>query len=132
MNLNRAQLLGNVTQDIETKTTSNGKVVASFSVATNRKWKTQEGEKRESTEFHNCVAWGNLADILKQYVHKGDKIYVEGHLQTRSWDDPTGVKKYRTEIVIENMIMLGTKRHAEEASNTEADDVGVNPEDIPF
>src|SRR5690349_5976334 len=135
-NLNRATILGNLTRDPEVKTTSGNQTVASFSVATTRKWKDQAtSEMKEATEFHNCVAWGKLAEIIQQYVHKGDKLYVEGYLKTRSWDDPTGVKKYRTEIVAENVIMLNTKRTAGDATaapeNAPAEDL-PNPEDIPF
>lgn len=108
--LNRATILGNVTRDPETRTTTSGQSVVSFSVATSRRWKDQtSGELKEATEFHNCVGWGKLAQTIGTYVHKGSKIYLEGRIQTRSWDDPTGAKKYRTEIVAETMIMLDKK-----------------------
>lgn len=108
--LNRATILGNVTRDPETRTTTSGQTVVSFSVATSRRWKDQaSGELKEATEFHNCVAWAKLAQTIGTYIHKGSKIYLEGRIQTRSWDDPTGVKKYRTEIVAESMIMLDKK-----------------------
>lgn len=137
MNLNKAQLIGNVTRDPEVKVTPTNQTVANFSVATTRKWK-QNGEPKEATEFHNLVAWGKLAEIIKQYVHKGDKLYVEGRLQTRSWDKPEGGKAYRTEIVVENMIMLGGKKPARDEviegapTQAEAEDSGIDVSDIPF
>lgn len=108
MDLNKVQLIGRLTRDPEVKTTPSGQNVATFSVATSRSWKDQQsGEKKSVTEFHNIVAWRKLADIVGQYMKKGKQVYIEGYLQTRSWDDPTGGKKYRTEIVADNMIMLG-------------------------
>jgi len=106
MNLNRAQIIGNLTRDPETRTTPSGQTVANFSVATSHFWKDQQGVKQEKAEYHNIVAWGKLAEIVQQYLGKGRKVYVEGRLQTRDWEGQDGVKKYRTEIVCENMIML--------------------------
>lgn len=106
MNLNRAQLIGNLTRDPETRTTPNGQTVSSFGVATSSQWKDASGQKQERVEFHNVVAWGKLADICQQYLGKGRKVFVEGRLQTREWQGTDGVKKNRTEIVAENMIML--------------------------
>jgi len=106
MNLNKAMIIGNVVRDPEMRTTPSGQNVTSFSVATNRVWNNAEGQKQEQAEFHNVVAWRRLAEISSQYLKKGSKVYIEGRLQTRSWDDPNGVKRYRTEIVAENMIML--------------------------
>ena len=106
MNLNKAMVIGNVVRDPEMRATGNGQNVTSFSVATNLVWKDQSGQKKEKVEFHNIVAWRRLAEISNQYLKKGSKVYIEGRLQTRSWDDPSGVKKYRTEIITENMIML--------------------------
>src|SRR5690348_12098560 len=108
--LNRATIIGNITRDPESRTTTSGQNVVSFSVATSRRWKDQaSGEMKEATEFHNCVAWARLAQTVTSYCRKGSKVYVEGRLQTRSWDDPTGVKKYRTEIVADNLILLDRK-----------------------
>lgn len=104
--LNRAQVIGNVTRDPEVRQTSGGQMVASFSVATNRVWKDQSGQKQEKAEFHNIVAWGKLAEIVSQYVGRGRKIYVEGRMQTRSWEGEDGKTRYRTEIVAENVILL--------------------------
>lgn len=107
MNLNKAMIIGNLTRDPEIRTTPNGQTVASFSVATSYVWKDQSGQKQEKTEFHNIVAWSKLADIISQYVKKGTKVYVEGRLQTREWAGQDNVKRYRTEIIAENLIMLG-------------------------
>jgi len=112
MNLNKAMIIGNVTRDPEVRTTPNGTSVTSFSVATNFVWTDASGEKQERAEFHNIVAWRKLAEICGQYLHKGSKIYLEGRLQTRSWDDQSGNKKYITEIIAENMIMLDSKGSA--------------------
>jgi len=109
MNLNKAMIIGNLTRDPEVRNTPSGQTVASFSVATNFVWNDQQGQKQERVEFHNVVAWRRLAEICGQYLHKGSKVYVEGRLQTRDWAGQDGVKRYRTEIVIENMIMLDTK-----------------------
>jgi single-strand DNA-binding protein len=104
--LNRATIIGNVTAAPETRTIPSGQTVCNFSVATNRSWTGTDGQKQDSSEFHNIVAWRKLAEICGQYLDKGRKVYVEGHLQTRSWDGQDGVKRYRTEIVADNMIIL--------------------------
>lgn len=106
MNLNKAMIIGNLTRDPEIRTTPTGKTVASFAVATNFVWTDQSGQKRDKAEFHNIVAWARLAEICGQYLKKGSKIYIEGRLQTRDWVGQDGVKRYRTEIIAENMIML--------------------------
>jgi len=104
--LNRSQLLGNVTRDPEVRQTSGGQTVASFSIATNRVWTDKSGQRQEKADFHNVVVWGRLAEICQQYVKKGRKIYVEGRMQTRDWEGEDGVKRYRSEIVVENLILL--------------------------
>jgi len=110
MSLNKVLLIGNLTRDPELRSTPSGQSVASFGLATNRVWKDpQTGERREAAEFHNIVLWRRLAEIAGQYLRKGSKIYLEGRLQTTSWQDQSGVKKYRTEIVAENMQMLDRK-----------------------
>lgn len=106
MNLNKVMLIGNVTRDPEVKTTPQGTSVATFSIATNFAWKDATGNKQERVEYHNIVAWRKLAEIISQYVKKGSKIYIEGRLQTRDWQGQDGVKRYRTEIITDNMIML--------------------------
>jgi single-strand DNA-binding protein len=106
MNLNRAQLIGNLTRDPETKTTPTGQTVSKFGVATSSTWKDASGQKQERVEFHNVVAWGKLAEICQQYLGKGRKVFVEGRLQTSEWQGSDGAKRNRTEIIAENMIML--------------------------
>lgn len=107
--LNKVQLIGNLTADPDVRETPNGQKVATFSVATNRKWKDQSGMMQEAVEYHNVTAWRFLADLAEQYMQKGKKVYVEGYLQTRSWDDATtGQKRYKTEIVAENVILLSS------------------------
>jgi single-strand DNA-binding protein len=105
--LNRVQLIGNLTRDPELRYTPSGAGVCSFGIATNRSWTTDTGEKREEVEFHNIVAWRKLAEICSQYLKKGSKVFVEGRLATRSWTSPEGQPKTKTEIVIDDMIMLG-------------------------
>jgi single-strand DNA-binding protein len=108
MNLNKAMIIGNLTRDPEIRNTPGGQTVASFSVATNFVWKDQSGQKQERAEYHNVVAWRRLAEICGQYLKKGSKVYIEGRMQTRDWTGQDGVKRYRTEIVAENMIMLSS------------------------
>lgn len=107
--LNKVHLIGNVTRDPEVRQVSSGQMVCTIGVATNRTWKDQSGNKQEAVEFHNVVCWGRLAEIAGQYLRKGHKVYFEGRLQTRSWENDQGVKQYRTEIVAENMIILTPK-----------------------
>ena len=111
MDLNKVQLIGNITQDIELKQTPNGQNVCSFSLATNRSWTDGSGVRQEVAEFHSIVLWGKLAEIAGQYLHKGKKVYIEGRLQTRNWEAQDGSKRYKTEIVGENMIMLDGNRN---------------------
>ena len=99
-------VIGNLTRDPEAKTTPQGTAVTTFSVATNLVWTDQQGQKQEKVEYHNVVAWRKLAEICAQYLHKGSKVFIEGRLQTRDWEGQDGVRRYRTEIVTENMIML--------------------------
>lgn len=143
MNLNKALIIGNLTRDPEVRTTPAGQTVASFSVATSRRWTDKEGQQKEVTEFHNCVAWRKLAEIVGQYLKKGSKVYIEGYLQTRSWEDQQGVKKYRTEIVTDNLIMLDKKGDTsanpftgnDKTVNKSAEvpqEEEINVEDIPF
>lgn len=106
MDLNRAQLIGNVTRDPDVRTTPTGQSVCSFGIATNSQWTDTQGAKQVRTEFHNVVAWGKLADICGQYLLKGKKIFLEGRLQTREWEAQDGQKRSRTEVIAENMIML--------------------------
>lgn len=107
MDLNKVMIIGRLTRDPEMRSTGTGANVVSFSVATGFTWTDQSGQKKEQTEFHNVVAWRKLADIINQYLKKGSQVYIEGRLQTRSWEGQDGKKNYRTEIVADNMIMLG-------------------------
>jgi single-strand DNA-binding protein len=147
MDLNKVQLIGRLVRDPEVRTTPSGKNVCSFSVATGFTWTDQQGQKKENTEFHNVIAWGKLGDIIAQYMKKGRQIYIEGRLQTTSWDDKTsGQKRYKTEVIAENMIMLGSKpgegptipaaqskTPAEQPSPTESlPDIQIDNSDIPF
>lgn len=102
MFINKALIYGNITRDIELRTTQGGTSVASFSVATNRKYKV-DGQQKEDVQFHNCVAWGKTAELMHQYLGKGSGVFIEGRLQTRKWEDKKGVTHYSTEIVVENM-----------------------------
>jgi len=99
-------IIGNLTRDPEIRNTPTGQTVASFSVATNFIWTDQSGQKRDKAEYHNVVAWRRLAEIVGQYLKKGSKVYIEGRMQTRDWVGQDGVKRYRMEIVADNMIML--------------------------
>ncbi len=145
MNLNKAMVIGNLTRDPEMRTTPSGQNVASFSVATNLVWTDQSGQQQKKAEFHNIVAWRKLAEICGQYLHKGSKVYIEGRLQTTDWTGQDGVKRYRTEIVAENMIMLDGKKSdvgapaGEEAvieipdePSDEPNEEEIKVEDIPF
>lgn len=118
--VNRVTILGNVTRDPELKATTGGQSVSTFGVATNRTWTDTSGEKRSLPEYHNIVAWGGLAEFCTQYVKKGKPLFVEGYLKTRSWDGPEGSKIFRTEIVLENVVLLGSKDTEEIQYTTES------------
>ena len=127
--LNRAQVIGNVTSDSELKSTASGQSVANFGVATNRKWKDKDGNEQEQTEFHSIVVWGKQAETLSNWIRKGAKIFVEGRLQTRSWEDQSGSKHYKTEIMAENIILLGSPKTKKEDAYEEEE---IDIEEIPF
>lgn len=108
LNLNRAQILGNLTKDPEMRFTPNGQAVSSFTVATNRKWKGRDGgADGEDTQYHDIVVWGKQAEAITPMLKKGTPAFVEGRLQTRNWEGQDGVKRYKTEIVADNVIVLG-------------------------
>lgn len=109
LNLNRAMVIGNATRDPELRTTPNGKSVASFAVATNRRYTDASGEAREEVQFHEIVSWGKLAEIVSQVIQKGNKVYVDGRIQTRHWEGQDGNKRERTEIIAENVINLSPR-----------------------
>lgn len=150
--VNKVILIGNLGKDPEVKYTPSGTPVAKFSLATNERYKDKNGQWQDRTEWHNLVAWQRTAEIIGEYVKKGSKIYVEGSLRTSSWDDKnTGEKKYRTEIVINDLVLLsgrgepgaegeGRSRAAAGANNIDqrapeaepAHSTGITDEDIPF
>lgn len=113
--LNMVQLIGNLTQDPEVKQIPSGASVATITIATNRSWKDQSGQLQEETEFHNVVLWRGLADIASQYLRKGGKVYIRGYLKTRSWDSQDGSKKYRTEIIADDLVLLSARKDGEGA-----------------
>jgi single-strand DNA-binding protein len=141
--VNKVILVGNVGADPEVKYTPSGIPVGKFSLATNERFKNKSGEWQDRTEWHNIVAWQRLAEIVGEYVSKGSKVYIEGKLQTSSWEDQrSGEKKYRTEIVARDIVLLGLRENGnskpEPATNgeqREPDDAGpveITDEDIPF
>jgi single-strand DNA-binding protein len=107
--LNKVMIIGNLGRDPEMRYTPSGKPVTSFSLACSRSWVSSDGERREETEWFNVVAWGNLAEICNQHLSKGQQVYVEGRLQTRSWEDNNGQRHFRTEVVANEMIILGNR-----------------------
>lgn len=138
MYLNKVMIYGNITRDPELKNLPSGSAVTSFSVATNRTWKEKDGSKKEQTDFHNIVCFGKTAEMIAQYLHKGSGVYVEGRIQTRSWDKD-GVKQYRTEIVAEN-VQFGPKKQGDAQESTAHNEESpegsgseeINADDIPF
>jgi len=105
-------LIGNVGRDPEMRFTSAGKPVTSFSLAVSRRWTASDGKRREETEWFNIVAWGNLAEICERYVNKSQQIYVEGRLQTRSWENERGFRHYRTDVVANEVTVLEPRHHS--------------------
>lgn len=130
MDLNRATVLGRLTRDPEVRTTPTGRTVANITIATGRTWTDQSGAKQEKTEFHNCVLWGRLAEIAGQYLTKGRQVYLEGRLETRSWEGDDGKKRYRTEIIGRELIMLGG-RGQQSGGNNFSDGAPVPSESSP-
>lgn len=117
--LNKVQLIGNLTRDPELRYTPNGTAVCSFGLATNRSWSSgDEGERKEETEFHRIVTWNKLAELCSQLLTKGRKVYIEGRLQTRSWESPDGEKRQATEIVAEDMMLLDSRRDGASPDNS--------------
>lgn len=117
--VNKVILLGNITRDPELKSTTNGQAVCTFGIATNRNWKDANGQKQSLAEYHNLVAWGGLAEFCSQSVKKGKPVYIEGYLKTRSWESPEGAKIFRTEIVVENLVLLGAKEEGDYGETTQ-------------
>jgi single-strand DNA-binding protein len=123
--LNKVFLIGNLTRDPEIRYTAGGASVVSFGLATNKSWKNPEGEIQESTEFHNIVAWGKMAEICQQLLAKGMKIFVEGSMNTRSWEDESGGTKYKTEVRVNEMILLDSK--GKQGTGLDAEGVKAEP-----
>jgi single-strand DNA-binding protein len=140
--VNKVILVGNLGRDPEMRTTPSGQTMAKFSVATTRKWKDRDGNRQEATEWHNVVCWGRQAEVAGQYLVKGKQIFLEGRLQTDSWEDKeTGKKMYRTEVVCENFQMLGSRGDSGAGSASQRSappaesgglDAGGEDDDIPF
>ncbi len=121
--LNKVTLIGNLTRDPELRFTPQGTAVCTFGLATNRQWVTESGEKKEDAEFHKLVAWNKLAEICSQLLTKGRKVFVEGRLQTRNWTGQDGAQRTTTEIVINDMIILDSRR---DGGSTDSFDVPDN------
>lgn len=123
--VNKVILIGHVTRDPELRQTASGHPIATFSIATNRSWVTSNSDKQESTEFHDLVAWGKLAEICHTYVGKSTAIYVEGRLHTRKWDAPDGSKRHKTEVVITELNILSRRK-----DGTDEEDYGTVENDV--
>jgi single-strand DNA-binding protein len=124
--LNKVMIIGHLGRDPEMRYTPSGKAVTSFAVETHRDWVTPDGQRHDETEWFNVVAWGGLAEICKQHLSRGQQVYIEGRLQTRGWEDSEGKRHYRTEIVANEMVVLGERRphhdngYASESSDEES------------
>jgi single-strand DNA-binding protein len=131
--VNKVILVGRLGADPELKYTPSGRAIANFSMATNESWKDRDGNPQEKTEWHRVTAWGKLAEIIGEWLKKGSSVYIEGKLQTRSYDDSNGVKRYITEVVAGSLEMLGNGRK-EENQYSEEPESGIPPEedDLPF
>jgi len=142
--VNKVILIGNLTRDPEMRQTANGQTVTTFCIATNREWITKDNSKHNLAEYHDIVAWARLAEICSRYLKKGKLVYVEGYLKTRSWDTPEGVRKFRTEVVAQDMIILEKRpkgeeeyipedepEHAEHAEHLEPADDNDNAAEAP-
>jgi len=141
--LNKVILIGNLGRDPEVRYTPGGLAVANFSMATSETWKNKEGEKETRTEWHRIVAWGKLGEICGEYLSKGKQVYIEGRIQTREWEDKEGNKKYTTEIIALQMLMLGSRESADESRPSPSSDMETpnlpeppisktKDDDIPF
>lgn len=138
MDLNKVMLIGRSTTDVEIKKIeASGTSVVNFTVATNRRYKNKDGQIVEESEYHRCVAYGNAADVIGKYVNKGKRLYVEGRLRTRKWEDSTGQTRYTTEVVVENFIFLDS-RPAGDEDTVSGDDHGSDDtpphddDELPF
>lgn len=127
--LNKVMLLGNVGRDPDINVTTNGTRVATLRMATTETWKDRDGNQHEHTDWHTIVAWRGLADVVERLVRRGSRIFIEGKLQTRTYEDKEGNKRYVTEVVADNVLLLESKRHDPEGESTESH---TNSDDIPF
>ncbi len=134
--LNKVMIIGHLGKDPEMRYTPSGRPVTTFTVAVSRSWNSADGERHNETEWFNIVAWGNLAEICKQYLAKGQQVYIEGRLQTRRWDDKEGQKHTSVEIVASEMMMLGDRRDANHGSEEQSAPVEGEPaaseDEFPF
>lgn len=135
MDLNKVMLIGNLTRDPEIRTLPSGDGVANFGLATNRVWTDANKQRQQMVEYHNIVAWRRLAEICGQYLKKGNKVYIEGRMQTREWQGQDGIKRYRTEVIARDMIMLtplaGPRAGAARPTSFAPPVQGVSPEETP-
>lgn len=125
--LNKVQLIGNLTRDPELRYTPQGTAVCTFSIATNRQWKTESGEMKDEAEFHRCVAWNQLAEICSKMLHKGSRAYVEGRIQSRNWTAQDGTQKITVEIVVNDMLVLESRRDQASGEVNVPEDFGEAP-----
>ncbi|KPL83289.1 single-stranded DNA-binding protein [Thermanaerothrix daxensis] len=137
--LNKVMLIGHLGRDPEMRYTPSGRPVTTFTIATTRTWNTSNGERHTETEWFNVVTWGNLAEICKQYLSKGQQVYVEGRLQTRRWEDSEGNKHTSVEIVANEMMILGERREplsnnhfTESLQETHSTDEEIEEDEYPF
>jgi len=130
--LNKVMIIGHLGRDPEMRYTPSGKPVTTFTVATGRLWKSSDGEQHSETEWFNVVAWGNLAERCKNYLSKGQQVYVEGRLQTRKWDDNEGTKHVSVEIVANEMLMLGERKDSYTNQNGDSTPPEETEEEFPF
>lgn len=135
MTLNKVMVIGNVGRDPEMRFTPGGQAVTTFSVASSRRWRGQDNEQKEHTEWFNVVAWGRLAERCNQWITKGSKVYIEGRLETRSWDGQDGQKHYRTEVIASDMRLLDSRQQVAGSGTRPEPDATADefePDDIPF
>ena len=130
--LNKVMIIGHLGRDPEMRYTPSGRPVTTFTVATNRTWNTTDGERHNETEWFNIVAWGNLAEICKQYLVKGQQVYVEGRLQTRRWEDSDNSKRTSVEVVASEMMILGDRHDSSQSTNESQEPELLNDEEYPF
>jgi single-strand DNA-binding protein len=136
--LNKVMIIGHLGRDPEMRYTPSGRPVTTFTIAVSRSWNTADGERRTETEWFNIVAWGNLAEICKQYLYKGQQVYIDGRLQTRRWEDKEGQKHTSVEVVANEMMMLGDRRDNSsqtQESTEQIDDVATpmaDEDEFPF